>query len=130
MTKENLLQKKNEDLDILKGLLTIYPNDYRGIIIEKIEEITDEISSYLDGSKRGLQEFTLAEVSKYNGKDGMPSYVIIKGTIYDTGDVLLWHNGAHFGVSAGADLTENFINCHSNESKILNKLRPVGILKE
>lgn len=130
MTKENILQNKFEDLDILKALLSVYPDDYRDTIIDKIEDINDEISSYLNNSKRGLQELTLAEVAKYNGKNGMPSYVVIKGTIYDTSDVTVWSEGTHFGVSAGADLTANFFECHANESKILSKLRPVATLKE
>lgn len=130
MTKKNILQKKFEDFDILKGLLSVYPNDYRGTVIDKMEEVTDEIINYLDDVKRDFQEFTLAEVAKYNGKDGMPSYVVISGTVYDASDVSVWNNGIHFGLSAGADLTKNFENCHSNEAKILGKLRPVGTLKE
>lgn len=130
MTKENILQKKFEDLDILKGLLSDYPNDYRGTIIDKIEEVTGEISSYLYESKRGTREFTLAEVAEYNGKDGMPSYIIISGTVYDASDISAWNNGVHFGVSAGLDLTEAFGNCHSNEANILKKLRPIGTLKQ
>lgn len=129
MAKKNLLEKKFEDLDILKGFLTTYSEDYRENIMWRIEVITKEISSYLNNTYRDLKEFTIEEVSKYNGKDGMPAYVIINGTVYDTVDVPQWSGGNHFGLVAGVDLTEEFSNCHSNSTEILEKLRVVGVLK-
>ena len=130
MTKENIFKKKFEDLDILKGFLSTYPSDYSENIIDRMKAINEEIDIYLNNEKRHLEEFTLEEVSKYNGKDGMPAYVIIKGAVYDTSDVEVWNGGSHFGVLAGNDLTESFINCHSGEHEILKKLRIIGTLKQ
>lgn len=130
MTKENIFKKKFEDLDILKGFLSTYPSDYSENIIDRMKAINEEIDIYLNNEKRHLEEFTLEEVSKYNGKDGMPAYVIIKGAVYDTSDVEVWNGGFHFGVSAGNDLTESFANCHSGELGILKKLRVIGSLKQ
>ena len=129
MTKKNILQKKFEEIDILKGLLLNYPIDYRNCVLDKIEEISIEISDYLDDSKRVPKEFTLDEVAKHNGKDGMPGYVVINGTVYDTSKIEAWSGGNHFGVSAGTDVTQYFAICHSNEDNILKKLIPVGVLK-
>lgn len=130
MKKESIFKKKFEDLDILKGLLSTYPSDYRENIIDRMKAINKEIDIYLNREKRNLEEFTLEEVSKYNGKDGMPAYVIIRGTVYDTSDVEVWNGGSHFGVSAGNDLTESFTNCHSGKLEILKKLRIIGTLKQ
>lgn len=129
MKQKDLIKKKFEDLDILKGFLTNYSSDYKENIIWRMENVIEEISSYLNTSSREFKEFTVEEVSKYNGKDGMPAYVIISGTVYDTVDVPQWSGGNHFGLVAGVDLTEEFSNCHSNSSEILEKLRLVGVLK-
>lgn len=130
MAKDKILKKFFEDLDILKSLLSTYPRDYRESIIDRMKVINEEIGSYLNKDKRYLEEFTLEEISKYNGKDGMPGYVVIKGSVYDTSNVEVWNGGSHFGVSAGADLTENFMNCHSDSSEILKKLKLIGTLKQ
>ncbi|MBZ9687831.1 steroid-binding protein [Clostridium estertheticum] len=74
------------------------------------------------------QEFTLAELAKYNGISGNPPYVAINGIVYDLRELISWEGGVHFGVSAGVDTTENFMTCHGS-SKILDKLPKVGILK-
>lgn len=130
MTKENILEKKFEELDILKEILSTYPSDYRNNIVKRIGEVSEEIISYLAVSKRALKEFTLEEVAKYNGKDGMPAYVIVNGSVYDTGDVDVWTGGVHFGILAGSDLTEVYNSCHSGKKEILGKLRLVGTLKQ
>lgn len=130
MTDKKIVQKKFEDLDILKGLLLEYPREYSEIIIEKMNSISKEISNYLNSNNRALPEFTLEQVAKFNGQNGMPAYIIISGTVYDTSDVDVWSGGSHFGVFAGNDLTEAFINCHLGKDEILQKLRPIGTLKE
>ncbi|MBC7959232.1 MAG: hypothetical protein H7X94_05125, partial [Vallitaleaceae bacterium] len=45
--------------------------------------------------------FTLEELSKYNGKDGMEAYVAISGTVYDVSAIPEWNNGDHNGYEAG-----------------------------
>ena len=130
MEIENILQRKFNEIEVLKGFLCAYPIEYRNNVVDKIVDISEDISNYLDSYKRAPKEFTLEEVAKYNGKDGTLGYVIINGIVYDTSGIKVWENGNHFGLSAGADLTKQFSNCHSNNSDILKKLKVVGILKQ
>lgn len=57
-------------------------------------------------AENGTLELTLAELAKYNGKDGQPAYVAVDGVIYDVSAYPKWKNGDHNGYSAGNDLTE------------------------
>ncbi len=57
-------------------------------------------------AENGTLELTLAELAKYNGKDGQPAYVAVDGVIYDVSGYAKWKNGEHNGNSAGQDLTE------------------------
>ena len=57
-------------------------------------------------AENGTLELTLAEMAKYNGKDGNPAYVAVDGVIYDVTNVPQWKNGEHNGYSAGNDLTD------------------------
>lgn len=68
-------------------------------------------------SQAGL-ELTLAELAKYNGKDGNPAYVAVDGIIYDVSASPAWKNGGHNGFEAGKDLT--------NEIKTIS---PHGVVK-
>lgn len=71
--------------------------------------------------------FTLEELAKYNGKNGYPAYVAIKGTVYDVSTNATWAAATHFGLSAGKDLTKAFESCHAGQP-VLNKLNVVGKL--
>jgi predicted heme/steroid binding protein len=54
-----------------------------------------------------MQEFTLQELAKFNGKDGSPAYVAYKGIVYDVTESGMWGDGDHEGMHvAGMDLTE------------------------
>ena len=109
---------------------------YKNSLNEKLREITNLLEGYFKVTNthspqdKGFrqQEFTLEELSKYNGISGNPSYVSINGIVYDVSAVQPWAGGVHFGVSSGSDVTENFMICHG-ASKILDKLPKVGILK-
>ena len=57
-------------------------------------------------AENGTLELTLAELAKYNGKDGQPAYVAVDGVIYDVSGYAKWKNGEHNGYSAGNDLTD------------------------
>ncbi|MGL5087329.1 MAG: cytochrome b5 domain-containing protein [Clostridium sp.] len=130
MTNKNVLKEKFEDIEVLKILMSNYPDEYRQNIIDKIEEKSEEVREYLKSTKRLTQEFSLEELAKYNGKDGMSAYVAVNGIVYDVTKVKAWRGGSHFGVMAGGDLTKEFAQCHSIEGWILKQLTVVGVLEE
>ena len=69
--------------------------------------------------------FTKEELAKYNGRNGMPAFVAVNGTVYDVTNNAAWGAATHFGLSAGNDLTAQFASCHTNQP-ILQKLPAVG----
>ena len=55
-----------------------------------------------------MKEFTLQELKRYNGKNGMPAYVAYEGKVYDLSSSFLWRGGRHQTLhEAGEDLTES-----------------------
>ena len=70
---------------------------------ESATEVTTEVALE-------QQEFTLEQLSKYNGKDGARAYVAVDGTVYDVTDSPRWADGQHNGFEAGNDLTDAIHN--------------------
>lgn len=103
MYKENLLTKQLED--------------YR------IEQVDTDVQE----REEILRTFTLRELAKYNGKNGMPGYIAVYGVVYDITNTAAWAAATHFGLSAGNDVTNSFSYCHIGQS-VLNRLRAVGRL--
>lgn len=89
---------------------------------KKIGRLKDEI--------RQNEIFTKEELSKYDGKNGMPAYAAVNGVVYDLTKILQWQGGNHYGLMAGQDLTEYFLGCHSDNLNILKNGVIVGKLKE
>lgn len=81
-----------------------------------------------DNYDREEKEFTLEELSQYDGSNGKPAYVAIEGIVYDVSKEPNWAGGTHFGLTSGKDLTEEFKSCHGN-AQFINRLPKVGILK-
>ena len=75
-------------------------------------------------------DITPDELMMNNGKNGNPAYVAVNGIVYNMSDVPAWAAATHFGMSAGQDLTEEFLACHANQAIILSKLREVGRLED
>lgn len=49
---------------------------------------------------------TIAELAKYDGRDGRRAYIAVNGTVYDVTDSPRWENGMHPpDHQAGKDLT-------------------------
>lgn len=78
---------------------------------------------------RQTKEFTIDELSQYDGSMGRPAYVAVNGIVYDVSTEATWGGASHFGLLAGRDLTSQFQSCHKN-ANILAKLPKVGVLKE
>lgn len=80
-----------------------------------------------ESSVKATRVFTLEELAQYNGKNGNPSYIAIKGVVYDVTNIAAWAAATHFGLNAGNDLTIEFESCHGG-TNILDKLTVVGNL--
>jgi len=74
------------------------------------------------------REFTLEELSRYDGAEGRPAYVAINNIVYDVSLESTWGGGTHFSLYAGKDLTDQFIGCHGRE-EILANLPRIGVIK-
>jgi predicted heme/steroid binding protein len=71
--------------------------------------------------------FSVDELNSFNGKNGKPAYVAVKGKVYDVTESSFWLAGDHLGHGAGMDLTEEMeIAPHGEE--VMEKMKVVGIL--
>lgn len=69
--------------------------------------------------------FTRQELARHNGQDGAPAYIAINGAVYDITRVQLLRDGRHHGVTAGNDVSDQFVH----KEAILNRLQIVGRLE-
>lgn len=110
--------------------------NYYGCLINneivKLQALIGEIYEQEKSENRVRQvkkEFTLEELSKYDGANGSPAYISINGIVYDVSLSPVWAGGTHYGLYAGRDLTAEFKNCHEDQMSILENLPKVGKLK-
>ena len=77
-----------------------------------------------------MMTFTTKELSRYNGKNGAPTYVAYRGKVYDVSSSPLWRNGRHQVLHyAGRDLTESLEQApHGVE--MLERFPVVGMICE
>ena len=77
-----------------------------------------------------MQEFELADLEKFDGKEGRPVYIAYKGKVYDVTESKLWRNGLHMKRHhAGQDLSAD-IQGAPHEPDVLERYPQVGILKK
>lgn len=79
-------------------------------------------------SDRAVRSFTLQELADYNGAEGKAAYVAVGGQVYDVSNLIGWAGGTHFGLYAGKDLNDVFMDCHQGMVEILKNVPQVGTL--
>ncbi|MDD3248368.1 MAG: cytochrome b5 domain-containing protein [Methanosarcina sp.] len=76
-----------------------------------------------------MKEYTLEELSEYNGKNGKV-YIAYEGQVYDVSDSYLWEDGTHQGLhDSGKDLTETMDEA-PHGSEVVKDYPVVGTLKK
>ncbi len=70
------------------------------------------------GAVEAQEEFTLQELSEYNGKNGNPAYIAYDGVVYDVSNHPRWKSGTHNGQKAGTDITDAIKRAPHGASKI------------
>ncbi len=82
-----------------------------------------------NGNNEELREFTLAELSEYDGLDGRDAYVAVDGYVYDVTASAYWIDGEHQGdIRAGQDLTYEIDNVSPHGRSNLDNVPKIGIL--
>lgn len=106
-------------------------NYYGSLIRTEVKKSNKLIRKAIDNNKfrQNQRQFTLEELSKYNGANGTPAYAAVNGVVYDLSLVPAWGGGTHFALYAGKDLTNEFNACHKEDTKILEALPKVGVIK-
>ena len=100
-------------------------------IISYPADLSKALKHPVDRTHNKKIKLTLEELSHYDGKDGRPAYVAVKGIIYDVTQSRLWrggvHDPSHGKATAGRDLTE-LIKESPHGTKNLKRFPVVGRL--
>ncbi|MCW3779072.1 cytochrome b5 domain-containing protein [Levilactobacillus namurensis] len=75
------------------------------------------------------KNFTIAELSQFDGQNGHPAYVAVDGTVYDVSNVDAWAGGQHHGNVAGKNLSAAILKSPHGKG-VLQKLPVMGTLTE
>ena len=76
-----------------------------------------------------MKEFTEEELTRYDGRNGLPAYIAYEGKVYDVSGSFLWKSGNHQVIhNAGADLTASMKQAPHGDD-LLKKFPIVGILR-
>ena len=145
-SEELLLQKYNK-INFYKKMILLSTRENSLGIIKDIEMLTMQIEGILDYYKEKdvekqvekddvetvfsfrTREFTMKELSAYNGLGDNHAYIAVNGTVYDiTGEQALRQIVAA-GFRPGTDLSEQF-NSGKLNKQMLNNVRIVGVLRD
>jgi predicted heme/steroid binding protein len=78
--------------------------------------------------------FTLAELAKFDGKDGNPAYVAVDGVVYEVSGSAQWPQGDHapcnLDAAAGKDLSEVLKQAPARMRGLIEAMPVVGTLKQ
>ncbi|GFP77987.1 cytochrome b5 domain-containing protein [Clostridium fungisolvens] len=145
-SEELLLQKYNK-INFYKKMILLSTRENSLGIIKDIERLTIQIEGILEYYKEKdaekqmkndnvetafsfrTREFTMKELSGYNGVGDNPAYIAVNGTVYDiTGERAL-NQIIAAGFRPGTDLSEQF-NSGKLSRQLLNNTRIVGVLRD
>ena len=77
-----------------------------------------------------MKEFDLESLSKFNGQDGNPVYIVHQGRVIDVTNSKFWKTGLHMKRhQAGKDLTAD-IEAAPHGTEVLDRYPQVGVLKK
>jgi predicted heme/steroid binding protein/uncharacterized membrane protein len=77
-----------------------------------------------------MKEFDLDSLSKFNGQNGSPVYIVFQGKVIDVSNSKLWKTGLHMKRhQAGQDLTAD-IEAAPHGEEVLDRYPQVGILEK
>ena len=75
-----------------------------------------------------MREFTLDELRRYDGTNGMLALIAYKGKVYDVSGSFLWQDGKHQVLhSAGVDLTDAMASAPHGDD-LMERVPVVGTL--
>ncbi|GKU26112.1 cytochrome b5 domain-containing protein [Clostridium folliculivorans] len=145
-SEELLLQKYNK-INFYKKMILLSTKENSLGLIKDIERLTIQIEGILEYYKEKntekqvekdngetvfsfrTREFTMKELSSYNGLGDNHAYIAVNGTVYDiTGEVAL-NQIVAAGFRPGTDLSEQF-NSGKLNKQLLNNTRIVGVLRD
>ncbi|MBK1809558.1 hypothetical protein JHL18_02715 [Clostridium sp. YIM B02505] len=145
-SEELLLQKYNK-INFYKKMILLSTKENSLGLIKDIERLTIQIEGILEyykekntekQLKKGTietvfsfrtREFTMKELSAYNGVGDNPAYIAVNGTVYDiTGEKAL-NQIVATGFRPGTDLSEQF-NSGKLSKQLLSNIRIVGVLRD
>lgn len=107
---------------------------------EKINSMMDIILQYSEGNLKKekvhaqqqdgtrFRQFSLQELSYFDGANGKEAYVAVNGIVYNMTMIPGWAGGTHFGLYAGKNLNDQFMSCHNQMLGMLDQIPKVGVL--
>jgi predicted heme/steroid binding protein len=145
-SEELLLQKYNK-INFYKKMILLSTRENSLGVIKDIERLTIQIEAILEYYKEKntekqvkedtletissfrTREFTMKELSAYNGVGDNHAYIAVNGTVYDiTGERAL-NQIVAAGFKPGTDLSEQF-NSGKLSKQLLNNIRIIGVLRD
>lgn len=100
MSKEKILSKKLNQLNLLKGQLVARSDKAKEEIVKEIKDTVEDLEliledfNYIDNSSdidktatRGEKEYTLEELEEYTDADGKAKYEVIDDVVYDVSEL-------------------------------------------
>ncbi|TPE22436.1 cytochrome b5 domain-containing protein [Clostridium perfringens] len=114
--------------DITEEFKTYYRGDKEILKGAKEVAILHDFNESQRGKhiERNLNDLTLEELSKYDGKNGNPAYVAVDGIIYDVTNEDIFKKSPHNSLNLGTNITKEFNGCHNADESVLAKLPIVG----